>query len=184
MSVISLSSFLLVSSFPISFLSLLWQFRYSSLALVLLLLFPCLHISLKLLRNCFLSFLSVFIVSFEVFIFLLVSKDIFPICLFNADIIVVSEPNPLCASVSYTLGIQKISRFCIFHHCTLSTSLCRLFPDVDDIRFVGSFQLDCQSNGSVVSYMFSSFVEGIVCVSFRFADFITETIGDDSIVNY
>ena len=87
MSVISLSSFLLVSSFPISFLSLLWQFRYSSLALVLLLLFPCLHISLKLLRNCFLSFLSVFIVSFEVFIFLLVSKDIFPICLFNADII-------------------------------------------------------------------------------------------------
>ena len=58
------------------------------------------------------------------------------------------------------------------------------FSDVDDIGFVGSFEMDCQSNGSVVSYIFSSYVEGIVCVSFRFADVIPETIGDDSIVNY
>ena len=39
------------------------------------------------------------------------------------------------------------------------------FPDVDDIRFVGSFQLDCQSNGSVVSYMWFPLMLRVLFVS-------------------
>ena len=165
MSSLSLLSVLSLSSLSISSLNLVWQVRYAPLAFLLSLLVPLRHDALKVFRSVFLSFLSVRIVSLVVFNFLLISKDVLPMCKFNAEII---------ALVAYYIPYI----FCLFpdfaHFCVVFLPFfCVAFlPNVDDFWFVGSFHLNSHGDCSMVSWLFTPYVEGVIFISFRFNDSI------------